>query len=100
MADIHLVNNGMINAKADIDQYSAELKTAGESFINALNLAISEMEGDSKDKLYAYFNSASVKTFLEENLPELISSFGTLLETNRTTFIETDSSFASQVPEG
>lgn len=96
MAGCRIVNAAVESAVASIKTISDEYKTLGENFITDLNNAISEMEGEAKDALQNFINT-DVKSFVEESLPSAVEGMSTLLEANRTNFVEVDQQIADSI---
>ena len=99
MANCRIVNAQVESAVSNIKNISTTYKSDGEAFITALNAAIAEMEGDTKDALAKFINEGegSVKTFVEESLPQAVDGMSQLLEANRSNFEETDKKIAESI---
>lgn len=96
MAGCRIVNSAMTESVNKINQISANYKTLGENFIQDLNSAIAEMEGETKDAL-KHFIDTDVKDFVETGLPEAVSGMGQLLEANRSNFEDIDRQIAASI---
>ena len=86
----------MATSVADIKDISTQYQTLGTNFIKDLNNAIAEMEGEAKDALQNFINT-DVKTFGEESLPSAVEGMSTLLEANRSNFVEVDQQIADSI---
>lgn len=107
MADCRIVNESV---KAAIDNIGGPMqgalmgiaksyKDAGITFISSLHSAIAEMEGETKDALWDFFDK-KVKPFVEEDLPNAINSLSVLLEANRSNFEDVDKKIAESIAQG
>ena len=94
MAGCRIVNDAVATSVENIKDISTQYKTLGTNFITDLNNAIAEMEGEAKDALQNFINT-DVKTFVEESLPSAVEGMSTLLEPNRSNFVEV----AQQTPD-
>ena len=99
MASCRIVNAQVVSAVSNIKTISGTYKSEGEAFIAALNGAIAEMEGETKDALSKFINEGdgSVKTFVEESLPKAVEGMSDLLEANRSNFEDTDKKIAESI---
>lgn len=96
MAGCRIVNQGVEAARDEIKTIAAEYRSAGEEFVEQLNNAIAEMEGEAKDAL-KHFIDTDVKTFVAENLPDALDGMAELLEANRTNFVDVDQKIADSI---
>lgn len=69
---------------------------AGNELMDALTAAISEMEGETKDALLAFFTT-DVKEFVTVQLPTAINSMSVLLAANRQNFEDVDRQIAENI---
>ena len=96
MAGCRIVNDAVATSVENIKDISTQYKTLGTNFITDLNNAIAEMEGEAKDALQNFINT-DVKTFVEESLPSAVEGMYTLLEANRTNFVDVDQQIADSI---
>ena len=96
MAGCRIVNDAVATSVENIKDISTQYKTLGTNFITDLNNAIAEMEGEAKDALQNFINT-DVKTFVEESLPSAVEGMSTLLEANRSNFVEADQQIADSI---
>ena len=96
MAGCRIVNAAVESAVENINTIAGDYKKLGESFITDLNNAIADMEGAAKDALHNFINT-DVKTFVEESLPSAVEGMATLLEANRTNFVDVDQQIAHSI---
>ena len=96
MAGCRIVNDAVATSVENIKDISTQYKTLGTNFITDLNNAIAEMEGEAKDALQNFINT-HVKTFVEESLPSAVEGMSTLLEANRSNFVEVDQQIADSI---
>lgn len=96
MAGCRIVNDEVATSVENIKDISTQYKTLGTNFITDLNNAIAEMEGEAKDALQNFINT-DVKTFVEESLPSAVEGMSTLLEANRSNFVEVDQQIADSI---
>lgn len=96
MAGCRIVNDAVATSVENIKDISTQYKTLGTNFITDLNNAIAEMEGEAKDALQNFINT-DVKTFVEESLPSAVEGMSTLLEANRSSFVEVDQQIADSI---
>ena len=54
------------------------------------------MEGEAKDALQSFIKT-DVKSFVEESLPSAEQGMATLLEANRTNFVDADQQIADSI---
>lgn len=107
MADCKIVNESVKSAIENIGGstqgaltgIAKAYKDAGDAFIEALNAAISTMEGETKDALQNFFQK-DVQPFVTEDLPNAINSMSVLLEANRQNFEEVDRNIAESISGG
>ena len=96
MAGCRIVNDAVATSVENSKDISTQYKTLGTNFITDLNNAIAEMEGEAKDALQNFINT-DVKTFVEESLPSAVEGMSTLLEANRSNFVEVDQQIADSI---
>ena len=96
MAGCRIVNIAMESAKTNIDTIKTSYTTAGETFIQDLNNAIAEMEGEAKDALKKFIDH-DVQKFVVEDLPGALDGMSQLLEANRTNFVDVDLQIANSI---
>lgn len=96
MAGCRIVNSAVETAVSSIKTISGTYKTNGESFIQNLNSAIAEMEGETKDALNTFILK-TVKDFVETDLPDAVDGMSQLLEANRTNFVDVDKQIADSI---
>lgn len=96
MAGCRIVNQKVIEAVSKIKQISDSYKSAGEDFVQALNNAIAEMEGETKDALKNFIDK-DVNDFVATNLPAALQGMAELLEANRTNFVDVDKQIADNI---
>lgn len=96
MAGCRIVNQSVIDAVESIRRISDSYKSAGEDFVQALNGAIAEMEGETKDALKNLIDK-DVNTFVANDLPEALQGMAELLEANRTNFVDVDKQIADNI---
>lgn len=104
MADCKIVNANVVAAIENIggkDQgqltgCARSYKEAGDKLMEALNAAISTMEGETKDALQKFFNE-TVSPFVTESLPSAINGMSVLLEANRSNFESVDKQIADSI---
>ena len=103
MAGCKVVNQAMVDAKEAIIQIANEYNEAGNNLITSLTAALSEMQGAAKESLFENFIDKVLKTFVQgmddgaQSLPSAVKGMGTLLEANRTNFVEVDQSIAKSI---
>ena len=106
MAGCRIVNQAMIDAKDSIDQIASEYDQAGSSLIASLTSALSEMQGAAKESLFENFIDTALKSFVQgleegaQSLPATLKGMASLLEANRTNFVEVDSQIATSISGG
>jgi hypothetical protein len=96
MAGCRIVNAAVESAVSNIKTISTTYKTNGENFIQSLNSAIAEMEGETKDALDTFINK-TVKEFVETSVPGAVDGMSQLLEANRTNFVDVDKQIADSI---
>ena len=96
MAGCRIVNAAVEGAVENFKTISDTYKSDGEAFIQALNAAIAEMEGETKDALKTFIDN-DVKKFVEVDLPEAVKGMAELLEANSTTFVDVDKKIADSI---
>lgn len=99
MADCRIVNAGVVSSVGKINEIGQSYKTYGEAFMEALNSAISPMEGETKDALQAFFKD-KVQPFITEGVPNAVESTSQLLEANRKNFEDVDKQIADSINSG
>lgn len=107
MADCRIVNDSVVNAvdtiggkeEGSLAGIALQYKNDGEAFMDALNSAISPMEGETKDALQAFFKD-KVQPFITEGVPNAVKSTAMLLEANRKNFEDVDKKIASSISGG
>lgn len=107
MADCRIVNASVVNAvnaigganQGQLEGIAKKYETAGTNLMDALDTAISTMEGETKDALKKFFDT-DVKKFVVEDLPAAINGLSVLLETNRSNFEEVDKKIAESISGG
>ena len=97
-------NQKMEDAKKDIDSASADFKSKGSAFIEALTNALNTFEGETKDALMkSKIGSSGSETegtlayFVEKQIPSLLDGLSQLLEGNRTKIDESDRKLAEAI---
>lgn len=106
MAGCRIVNQAMIDAKDSIEQIASEYDQAGGSLITALTGVLSEMEGAAKESLMENFVNTALKSFVQgleaeaQSLPATLKGMATLLEANRTNFVDVDAQIAASISGG
>lgn len=96
MAGCRIVNQSVIDAVSTIKEISQSYRTAGEEFVQSLNNALAEMEGETKDALKSFIDS-DVNTFVVQDLPKALEGMAELLEANRTNFVDVDKQIADNI---
>ena len=96
MAGCRIVNQTVADAVSTIKTISDSYRTAGEELIKALNDAIAEMEGETKDALKKFIDT-DVNTFVATDLPDAVKGMSELLEANRTNFVDVDKQIADSI---
>ena len=96
MAGCRIVNAAVEGSVENINKIAEQYKTLGTNFITDLNNAIAAMEGEAKDALQNFINT-DVKSFVEERLPSAVQGMATLLEANRTNFVDADQQIADSI---
>lgn len=107
MADCKIVNQSMTDAvntiggsaEGSMEGIALSYKNDGEAFMEALNNAISTMEGEAKDALEAFFKE-KVQPFVTEGVPNAVKSTAMLLEANRKNFEDVDRQLADSISGG
>jgi uncharacterized protein YukE len=106
MADCRIVNQAVADAVKDINQIASEYDQAGNSLITSITNALAEMQGAAKDSLFENFIDTALKSFVQgmeegaQSLPATLKGMASLLEANRTNFIEVDSNIATSISGG
>lgn len=101
MADCKIVNPNIIAAinqiggseQGHLIGIAKKYETAGIALMDALNIAISNMEGETKEALKNFLD-ATVKQYVVTDLPVAINALSVLLESNRANFEEVDRQIA------
>ncbi len=96
MAGCRIVNAGVVTAVDAIKKSQEAYKKAGEEFVKALNSAIAEMEGETKDAL-KHFIDNDVNQFVAIDLPGAVEGMHKLLEANRENFEKVDKKLADSI---
>lgn len=96
MAGCRIVNASVVQARDAVKKSSDDYRIAGEQFIEALNNAIAEMEGDAKDA-FKKFIDTDVNQFVALDIPDAINGMSELLEANRTNFVDVDKQIADSI---
>ncbi len=100
--DCRIVNAPVKEAAEKIKgEILKSFKEAGDAFVRDFTNAITEMRGESKEELEAFFNE-SFKDLVsneESGIPGMIKGLGDLLEMNRTQFASTDHTIAAKIKE-
>lgn len=96
MAACRIVNQKVLDSVDAIKTISDSYRTAGEEFVKALNDAIAEMEGETKDALKKFIDT-DVNTFVAIDLPNAIKGMSELLEANRSNFETVDRQIADSI---
>jgi hypothetical protein len=99
MADCRIVNDSVLNAVETIRSIGTNYQTEGNTLVDGLTSAISEMEGAAKDALQKFIDG-DVKTFVAEQLPGAIAGMADLLEGNRQNFVDVDQNIADSISGG
>lgn len=107
MADCRIVNESVANAveaiggkeEGSMAGIALQYKNDGEAFMEALNNAISPMEGETKDALQSFFKD-KVQPFITEGVPNAVKSTALLLEANRKNFEDVDKQIADSINGG
>lgn len=107
MADCRIVNESVANAvdaiggkdEGSLAGIALQYKNDGEAFMEALNNAISPMEGETKDALQSFFKD-KVQPFITEGVPNAVKSTAMLLEANRKNFEDVDKQIADSINGG
>lgn len=96
MAGCRIVKQSVETAEQKIVALAANYKNAGQDFINDLNNAIAEMEGEAKDALKTLIDG-DVKEYVEESLPAAVNGMFELLKANRENFETVDKQIADSI---
>lgn len=96
MAGCRIVNQSVVDAVTTIGKIADSYRTAGEEFIQELNNAIAEMEGETKDALKKFIDT-DVNNFVASDLPDAVKGMSELLEANRTNFVDVDKQIADNI---
>lgn len=96
MAGCKIINQSVVDAVSTIATISGSYKTAGEEFVKALNSAIAEMEGETKDALKKFIDN-DVNNFVAVDLPDAVKGMSDLLEANRKNFEDADKQIADNI---
>ena len=96
MAGCRIVNASVVTAVEAISKSATDYQNAGVEFVKALNGAISEMEGETKDALKKFIDT-DVNKFVSEDLPAAITGMHDLLEANRTNFVDVDKKISDSI---
>lgn len=107
MADCKIVNESVKSAiqhiggdqQGQLDGIAKSYQDAGNTFMEALNAAISTMEGETKDALQKFFTN-EVQPFVTTDLPNAINGMSVLLEANRQNFEAVDMQIAQSISGG
>jgi len=106
MAGCKVVNQGLVDAKSSIDTIASEYDSAGSTLLSSLESALSDMQGAAKDALFESFINKTLKPFVTgmeegaQSLPAAIKGMGSLLEANRTNFVDVDQQIATSIAGG
>lgn len=106
MADCKIINGRIIAAieriggseQGQLSGIAKEYEIAGITLINALNVAIADMEGDTKNALQKFFDK-DVAQFVTTDLPAAINGLSMLLEESRRNFENVDKQIAASISE-
>lgn len=96
MAGCRIVDQSVTQAIETVQSIKSSYETAGKSFIESLNNAILEMEGETKDALNTYINNA-VNDFVTVQLAAALDGMANLLEANRENFETLDRQIAENI---
>lgn len=107
MADCKIVNASVVNAinniggpeQGQLMGIAKKYETAGTTLMDALNKAITPMEGATKDAIQNFFEK-DVKPFVVTDLPSAINGLSVLLEANRKNFEDVDKQIAESITGG
>lgn len=107
MADCKIVNASVVNAinaigganKGQLEGIAKKYETAGTELMDALEAAIAQMEGETKDALKKFFDT-DVKQFVVTDLLAAINGLSVLLEANRSNFEDVDKKIAESISSG
>lgn len=87
------------SVEGSLEGIALSYKNDGDAFMEALNNAISTMEGEAKDALEAFFRD-KVQPFITEGVPNAVKSTAMLLEANRKNFEDVDRKIAESISGG
>jgi len=87
------MNSCVQTIRGILEQY----KTAAGTFNSDFNAAISEWEGDSKEKMKAFIDGA-VNEYLAETIPNIVDALATILEENAKQMKDADEQIAANIP--
>lgn len=88
----------MEEAAKKIDTASNEYAQAASTLISALEAATASWEGDSKNKFTNLLEN-SIKPYIADQIPQMVSGLATLLRNNATTMQNADAEIAKNIPD-
>jgi len=98
MADIVYRYPEMKTAMTDVDNYASQYKTAAETLESDILSAITNWEGESKDKFVSFLIGA-VKEHLQVNIPAIVGVVAREIETSADEMSKTDADLAANIPQ-
>lgn len=98
MADIVFRYPEMRAAASNIRGQGQSFKSAAQKFESDFTSAISNWEGDSREKLQSFINGA-VMEYIGTTIPNLMESLASLLEANADQMEKADAEIAANIPQ-
>lgn len=87
----------MADAETKITELAGKFKAAGDTLDAEFTAATVNWEGESKEKMQKFMNSA-VKEYTTETLPKLLESLAELLKANAEQMQKADKAIADSIP--
>lgn len=99
--DCKIENQPILDAVTAINNVYNDLTKAGEKFVSGFTGAIKDMQGEAKDELESFFNTAykDLAQDKEKGIPAMVKGLADLLEVNRQQFAQTDHNIAQKIQE-
>ena len=97
MADIVFRYPEMRQAANEITALAAKYKSAATTFESDFIAAISDWEGESKDKMQKFI-SGPVMEYTRDTIPQLLEALAQSLEANATQMENADHQIAENIP--
>lgn len=89
--------DAMSASVANIKNIAAQYASAAQTLKSGIDSAISNWEGDSKNKFVQLFST--VYTYTHQDIPQMVTGLAELLEGNAKAMSDTDSEIAKNIPD-